>query len=232
MRVPDNITPKKRSLEQILNCQKLVRRGKFTERGNISDTFRPSQCIDHTTTITYSSVRYKKWVLAQHLNRYQSQSDHKNKLSAIPSFAPRNSLLSIDWKPVTRIVFTPIIPYLVFSTIYTTMVNFQDVLPQKKIKDGPLWSDGLQRRFSCSNLKIWQYIPWHNRIPFRENSYHLLWKVSGRKWNWECSYRNRNVRNFSSQFCYEWIELCPWKERNDINCWNFRAFATVRIYWK
>ena len=96
MRVSDNITPKKRSLEHILNCQKLVRRGKFTKKGNISDTFQPSQCIDHTTTITYSSVRYKKWVLVQHLNRYQSQTDHKNKLSAIPSFAATNSLLSTD----------------------------------------------------------------------------------------------------------------------------------------
>ena len=28
-----------------------------------------------------------------------------------------------------------------FSTIYTTKVNFQDVLPQKKMKNGPLWSN-------------------------------------------------------------------------------------------
>ena len=95
-RISDNITPKRRSLEHILDCQKLVRRGKFTERGRISDTFQPSQRIDHTATITSSSVHYKHWVLLRHRNRYQSQSDHENELSTIPSFAAINSLLYID----------------------------------------------------------------------------------------------------------------------------------------
>ena len=38
-RISDNITPKRRSLEHVLDCLKLVRRGKSTERGRIDDTF-------------------------------------------------------------------------------------------------------------------------------------------------------------------------------------------------
>ena len=142
-RISDNITPKRRSLEHILDCQKLVRPGKFTERGRINDNFQPSHRINHTATITSSSVRYKQRVLARHLNIYQSQSDNENELSTIPSFAAANSLRSIDCKPVTRIPFTPIIPYPAteLHTIYTEMVNFQDVLSQKKMKYEPLWSD-------------------------------------------------------------------------------------------
>ena len=128
-------------------------------KGHISDTFQPSQRTDHTATITSSSVHYKQWVLLQHRSRYQSQSGHENKLSTIPSFAATNILLPIACKPVTRIAFTPIIlyPATEFHTIYTAMVNFEDVLSQKKMKYGPLWQMkvyiGLQRRFSYSNLK-------------------------------------------------------------------------------
>ena len=54
----------------------------------------------------------------------------------IPSFAATKSLLSIDCKPVTRIVFTPIIPYptAVFDTVYTAMASFLDVFSQKTMK--------------------------------------------------------------------------------------------------
>ena len=48
----------------------------------------------------------------------------------------------------TRIAFTPIIPYPAtdFDTVYTCMINFQNVLLQKSLGSNPLWcDDGIYR---------------------------------------------------------------------------------------
>ena len=197
-RTSDNITPKRRSLEHILNCQKLVRWGRLTERGRINDTFQPSQRIDHTATITSASLPYKKWVLARHLNRCLSQSDHENKLIMSPSFIATNSLLCIDSKSVTRMAFTSIIPYHI---IYTAMVNFQNVLSQKKRKYGPLWSDEVVYRIA-KEIQLQQPEKFDNI--FLGISYPLLWKVSGRNW------KERNVINFCSMSVFA-IACIYWK---------------------
>ena len=54
-----------------------------------------------------------------------------------------NSLLTLESRATTRVAFTPIIPHpaIEFDTIHTAMVNFQDVLLQKGLPYGPLWSD-------------------------------------------------------------------------------------------
>ena len=126
-------------------------------------------------------------MLLRHRNRYQSQSDHENELSTIPSFAAANSLLSIDSKPVTRIAFTPIIPYPAteFNTIYTAMVNFQDV-SQKKMKYEPLWSDEGAYRIA-KEIQFQQPEKFDN-IFLGIGRFHLEKIViaccgSGRKWN-------------------------------------------------
>ena len=216
--ISDNITPNKRSLEHILHCQKLVRRGKFTERGRIND--QPSQSIDHTAIITSSSVQYKQWVLAQHLTR----CDHENELSTIPLFAATNSLLFNDCKPVTRIAFTPIIPYPAteFDNSYTAMVNFQDIPSQKKVKYGPVWSDEGVCRIA-KEIHLQQPEKFDN-IFLGIEGFHLKKIVIAccakylEKSGIECSFGNCNIRNFSSQFCNEWKQINLRKERNVINC--------------
>lgn len=58
------------------------------------------------------------------------------------------SVLTTKSHPITSTVFTPIIPYPAteFDTIYTVIINFRDVLLQKQLPYGPLWSDeGLYR---------------------------------------------------------------------------------------
>ena len=53
------------------------------------------------------------------------------------------SLLTTNSHGSTRIAFTPIITYPAteFDTIYTVMINYRDVLLQKQLPYGPLWSD-------------------------------------------------------------------------------------------
>ena len=52
-------------------------------------------------------------------------------------------MLSTQAKSITQHAFTPITPYPATEqdTIYTCMVNFQDVLMQKNLEYGPLWCD-------------------------------------------------------------------------------------------
>ena len=61
----------------------------------------------------------------------------------VPSFAVMNSLLFKGIHFLTKICFTPIIPYPAtdYDTIFTCMRNFQDVLDQKSQKYGVLWCD-------------------------------------------------------------------------------------------
>ena len=63
--------------------------------------------------------------------------------SGIPSFRAANSMLAINKKPITRLSFSPIIPHTAteHDAILTAMVNFQDVLQQRGMSCGPLWSD-------------------------------------------------------------------------------------------
>ena len=61
----------------------------------------------------------------------------------IPSFAAVTSVIDSSRHSVTKCAFTPILPYLAteYDVIFTTMINFQDVLKQKERENGSLWSD-------------------------------------------------------------------------------------------
>ena len=53
------------------------------------------------------------------------------------------SLISTVNVEITKCAFTPIIPHPAteYSTIYTCMKNYQDILNQRNIPYGPLWCD-------------------------------------------------------------------------------------------
>ena len=101
---------------------------------------------------SWSATEHRLWVLARHLNsssmqqQQQQQQQHqqqKKQQYCIPSFSAMKSLLTLKHHNVTKCAFTPIIPHPATGrdTIYTTMINFQDILKQKSLDYGPLWSD-------------------------------------------------------------------------------------------
>ena len=127
-----------RSLEDIMDCERL----KFTNRHSVRATI-PSSCtptlpIDWSNTIGTSDELYRFWVLFRH-------SKDPDRIQNIPSCAAtNNTLLRGEGNQATmRVAFTPIIPHLATdrSTINTAMVNFQDVLGQKGLGYGLLWCD-------------------------------------------------------------------------------------------
>jgi hypothetical protein len=63
--------------------------------------------------------------------------------SHVPTFTAVKSLLGTSITCITQCAFTPILPYPAtqYDTIFTTMINFQDVLLQRGHENGPLWSD-------------------------------------------------------------------------------------------
>ena len=59
IQIPNSLFRKKQSLDHIIDCQKIIKSGTFSERGHISITFQLSHRIDYTFTIDTSSTQYK-----------------------------------------------------------------------------------------------------------------------------------------------------------------------------
>ena len=120
-----------RSLNHVLECQKLITGHKFGVRGDISATYKTGVSVDTKTVESQAERRFKTWLFARRL------MDNKQN---VPSFTAMNSLLFEDGHFLTKICFTPIIPYPAtdYDTIFTCMRNFQDVLEQKSQKYGVL----------------------------------------------------------------------------------------------
>ena len=130
------ISPNKRSLSHVLECQKLIKGGKFSNRGEIPDDFIPAEKPNFDRMKGKTDRDFKTWLSARYLDRIDDQQN-------IPTFSAMNSLLQNKEIVKTKIAFTPIIPYVAteYDTIHTVMCNFQDVLRQKSQPYGPLWCD-------------------------------------------------------------------------------------------
>ena len=130
------LPPNKRSLSHVLDCQKLIKRGKFSNRANIPADFRPSKPPNLDEVKENANRHHQTWLTARYLNRNE---DHRN----IPTFSAMNSLLQSQQIIKTKLAFTPIIPDVAteYDTIHTVMCNFQDVLRQRSQPYGPLWCD-------------------------------------------------------------------------------------------
>ena len=89
-----------------------------------------------TNTTTTSSQK-------DFIQRTLCRSTIASQVKSIPLYNATKSLLSKQVKSTTQHAFTPVIPYPATEqgTIYTCMKNVQDVLIQKNIEYGPLWSD-------------------------------------------------------------------------------------------
>ena len=83
-----SLSPNKRSLSHILDCQKLIKRGKFSSRGNIPSNFQPSKPPIFDEVKKNANQHHQTWLNARYLSR---KNDKRN----IPTFLAMNSLLQI-----------------------------------------------------------------------------------------------------------------------------------------
>ena len=122
-----------RKLESTLPCQNVIDVRRGHKRGSI-----PSNYVCSTESVPKSSnlLDHKVWSFVRMIAK-----DRHSQL--FPSFSAINSLLSTENVIPTSVGFTPILPNPIteFESVYTVMVNFQDVLMQKGQKSGALWSD-------------------------------------------------------------------------------------------
>ena len=141
--IPTDFETNKRSFEHILDCQKLVKGGYFGKRAEIPNTYKVSSGYDFQKTLESADLLYKTWVMSRYVTKSGPLSLLSTASTKVPSFRAANSILEINSKLVTRMAFTPILPHPAteYDSIFTSMINFQDVLLQKSIPCGPLWSD-------------------------------------------------------------------------------------------
>ena len=112
--------------------------GKFGGRGKIPETFSPGDGIDLPWKNNEFAKQYRLWILTQ----YKDNSPIDNE-PHIPSFAAVKSLLDSSTFFITKSAFASILPYPAteYNAIFTTMINFHDVMKQKERENGPFWSD-------------------------------------------------------------------------------------------
>ena len=107
-------------------------------RAEIADNFKP---ISYKVLENIAQLRqeeYNAWCSSRHIKPISDSEKNK-----IPSFIGIKSLLSKQKVTLTTSAFTSILPYPAtqFDTICTCMKNFQNILKQRELPYGPLWSD-------------------------------------------------------------------------------------------
>lgn len=119
-------------LNEVLPCQTITKATNMGTRGTISKEFQTGSFNDTISTV--SKDQFKIWSAARSI-----KSGDIN----IPSFVATNSLFAEPVDSITKFAFTPILPYpcTEYDTIFTLMINFQDVLSQRNQDYGPLWCD-------------------------------------------------------------------------------------------
>jgi len=121
-------------LNQVLPCQTTTKVKNVGKRGKISRDFQTGSFNDKIYTV--SKDQFKIWSAARSKAITDTDID-------IPSFVATNSLFAEPVDSITKFAFTPILPYPAteYDTIFTSMINFQDVLNQRNQDYGPLWCD-------------------------------------------------------------------------------------------
>ena len=125
-----------RSFKFDLDCQKVLPFQKLA-RGKIPDNLKIGKLNIPENVKKSVTVDFKLWVLARYKVPLLT-----NEIKT-PSFIAMKSLISTVNVEITKCAFTPIIPHPAteYSTIYTCMKNYQDILNQRNIPYGPLWCD-------------------------------------------------------------------------------------------
>ena len=63
------LSPNKRSLSHVLDCQKLIKRGRFLNCANIPDDFHPSKVPNLDEVKENTQRDHQTWLTARYLNR-------------------------------------------------------------------------------------------------------------------------------------------------------------------
>ena len=130
---------RKRKLVTQLPCQQLLLSRLIKKTGKIAEGFVPITSHKHRMTMLKKEEEdYFNWFFLRN-------SQHES-ASSVPSFIATNSKLLSELRQspkITAVSFYPILPYPATSmdSIYTSMVNFLDVLKQKGERCGALWCD-------------------------------------------------------------------------------------------
>ena len=125
----------KRKFADELPCQVIEKSHLVKGTGDIPQTFSTTPYIDKRKHSVDDD--YFLWCMARH--KYTGHEE-----VSYPSFTATMSALQDPLKfYVTKKSFVPILPYVAteMDTIFTSMINFQDVLKQKNAVSGALWSD-------------------------------------------------------------------------------------------
>ena len=125
----------KRKLVDVLPCQVIEKSYLVKGTGDIPKSFTTTPYSDNRKHCLDSD--YFVWCIAR-----QKCTDHEER--SFPSFTATMSAHQDQLKfNITKTSFVPILPYVAteMDTIFTTMLNFQDVLKQKNALSGALWSD-------------------------------------------------------------------------------------------
>ena len=128
-----SITERKKVLEHILPCQTLSKATNMGKRGEIAEEFCTGKFNDEVLENT--KTNFLIWSAARSNFLKPMDTPH-----VVPSFTSANSLFADPVDAITRFSFTSIIPHPAteYDTIFTCMLNFQDVLSQRNQEYGPL----------------------------------------------------------------------------------------------
>ena len=128
-----------RSLDCIIGYQKLLRTGKFAERGKLPWNFNDLNVEPSTNSLKVNKQNHQPWVLAQYANTDKSSVWSLLEHSSIQSFVAIKSLLNCNQGPITKIQGPrlSLLQYVPFQrqeydTMHKCTLNSQDALIQKK----------------------------------------------------------------------------------------------------
>ena len=127
---------RRRQFKEPLPCQKLEQSGLIKGTGEIPEDFSPTPFTTNQSLAEDINDNYFLWC--------RSRNSQKEDITQLPSFTALESALQKE--PVFQVTtksFIPILPYPAtdMDSIFTTMLNFNDVLKQRNRTEGALWCD-------------------------------------------------------------------------------------------
>ena len=139
-----NSRDRKRALAATLPCQTIVVSNLGKKSAEIEEGFNPIKFHDNSNTaVCFLNEEYFLWWACRyfvlHMNNDLDESDHL----LIPSCIAVKSRIIMEKSVMTQSSFMPVLPYPATSmdSIFTMMLNFQDILLQRDERSGVLWCD-------------------------------------------------------------------------------------------
>ena len=132
-----NINYKQKSLTCILPCQ-ILKKYDITRRAEIPTSFTISERLELSNLVKLRKKDYLLWILSRYHLTDTNDSDN-----IMPSWSACNSARYNKEINCTRTAFIPILPHPAtsYDSIFTSMLNFQNIMKQTENLCGALWCD-------------------------------------------------------------------------------------------